>query len=112
MARQHVVAVNAASEAAVVHEINSRYVKTVEAPDGWPLRTVEGVNPAMSACFNEGTLLHETALAPWAKPATSMHINGYHHFPGPAATTPPTPAPVEATTFVPRTGGRSSVASA
>ena len=111
MARQHVVAVNAASEAAVVHDIGPRYVKTVEAPDGWPQRTVDGVNPAMAACYDEGSLLHETGLAPWAQPATSMHINGYHHFPGPAATAP-TPPQVETTTFVPRTAGGRPVASA
>jgi len=65
---------------------------------GWPLRSIDGVAAAFSTCYEEGTLLHETGLAPWAKPATSMHINGYHHFAGPASVQ----ATVEAATFVPR----------
>jgi predicted dehydrogenase len=85
MARAHVVAVNAASQAAPVLDVPPDYVQTTVADDGAPLRTIKGIVPALRACVADGCLLHETGLAPWAQPSRGLHINGYRHFPGPAA---------------------------
>jgi hypothetical protein len=102
MARQHVVAVNAASEVATVHDVGPRDIEFVTAADGSPLRAISGIVPAMRACFSESSLLYETGLAPWAKPPASMSINGYHQFPGPPAlpAAAATHSSVLATTFV------------
>jgi hypothetical protein len=95
-ARQHVLAVNAASEVAPVHEVHPSDIRISAAADGWPLRSIDGVVPAMVACFERGSLLHETGLARWSKPAMSMEINGYDHFRGPHVPDPK----VRAATFV------------
>ena len=84
MARMHVVAVNAASEAAPVFDVAADHVRLVPASDGAPLRTIDGIIPAMRASIAENCLLHETGLASWAQPPRTMLINGYHHFRGPA----------------------------
>jgi predicted dehydrogenase len=84
MARAHVVAVNAASEAAPVVDVPAEYVHRTIATDGAPLRAIDGIVPALRACVAGGCLLSETGLAPWAQPARTLPINGYHHFAGPA----------------------------
>jgi predicted dehydrogenase len=85
MARAHVVAVNAASEAAPVVDVPVDFVDTVPAPDQTILRAVRNIVPALKACAADGCQLHETATVPWSHPAAVMPINGYHHFAGPAA---------------------------
>lgn len=98
MARCHVVAVNAASEAAPVYDVAADHVQSVAAADGSTLRTIQGIVPAMRACVAESCLLYETSLAPWTRPPRTIPINGYHHFPGPAVAPPV--SKVDVTTFV------------
>jgi predicted dehydrogenase len=90
MARAHVVAVNAASEAAPVVDIAPQYVTTQPAPDGTTIRAVRDINRALAASLADDCELHATGLAPWAQPKSVRRaINGYRHFAGPAATSPP-----------------------
>ena len=84
MARAHVVAVNAASEAAPVLDIAPQYITTQPAPDGTNIRAVRDINKALHACVADGCSLRTTGFAPWAQPAAGRHaINGYRHFAGP-----------------------------
>jgi predicted dehydrogenase len=85
MARAHVVAVNAASEAAPVLEVPPQYVKGVPAPDGTTIRVIDKIVEAMRACVTSECGLDQTGLAPWAQPAARNTVNGYRHFVGPAA---------------------------
>jgi len=96
MARAHVVAVNAASEAAPVIDVPMEYIQRTTAHDGANLNAILGIVPALRACVAEDCLLHETGLAPWAQPTRTLAINGYHHFAGPAAAAaaPPTTTPL------------------
>ena len=94
MARAHVVAVNAASEATPVFDVPAETVKRTMWQDGAPLRAIDGIVPALRACVDDGCLLHETALAPWAHSPRTLPINGYHHFAGPATPIPCGPARV------------------
>jgi predicted dehydrogenase len=87
-ARQHVVAVNAASESAPVHDVSAAEIRigAAASDNGWPLRSIAGIVPALRAAFAEGTTLYETGLAAWSRPPSRpLGINGYHHFKGPAA---------------------------
>jgi hypothetical protein len=77
--------VNAASEAAPVLDVPAEYVQHTVGHDGGALHTIKGIVPALRACATEGCLLHETGLASWARSSQTFPINGYHHFPGPAA---------------------------
>ena len=96
MARAHVVAVNAASEAAPVFDIAPKFIATQPAPDGTNLRAVRDINKALHAAIADDCALHATGLAPWAQPTPlRCAINGYHHFNGPLAA--PTAAAAAAT---------------
>jgi predicted dehydrogenase len=98
MARAHIVAVNAASEAAPVIDVAPQYISAIPAADQSVLRAIQDVIPALKSCISSRCHLHETGLAPWATRPAARSINGYTHFAGPA-TTPP-PGAVEAKTFV------------
>ena len=110
-ARMHVVAFNAASEAAGVLDVPSQYVEAIAEPDQVTLRAIRGIVPAMKSCISDRCFLYETGLAPWARPPAMMSINGYTHFHGPAGgisrggdgavTTRPTPRPTALTTPAP-----------
>ena len=92
MARAHVVAVNAASEASPVFDVAPPHVTTQPAPDGTSLRAVRDINKALAASVANDCALHATGLAPWAHPKSVRHaINGYRHFAGPAAAPASTP---------------------
>jgi hypothetical protein len=85
MARAHVVAVNAASEAAAVIDVPTQYVKTMPAPDGTRIHVIEDIVEAMRVCVSGECSLDQTGLAPWAQPPARIAVNGYHHFAGPAS---------------------------
>ena len=86
MARAHVVAVNAASEAAPVVDVPTPYISVQPAPDGTNIRAVRDINKALQTSIAADCSLSETGLAPWAQPAGMRHaINGYQHFAGPLA---------------------------
>ena len=91
MAREHVVATNAASEVAPIVDVAPDHVRALTAADGSTLRAIDGIIPAMRACMAENCLLHESGLAPWTQPPRMCAINGYHHFAGPAVATPTAP---------------------
>jgi hypothetical protein len=82
-ARAHVVAVNAASEAAPVRDVPPGFLEECIADDDAPLRAIRQIVPAMTRMIDRGCLLDGTGLAPWAQPAAPMPINGYAHFSGP-----------------------------
>ena len=85
MARQHVVALNVASENTPIIDIPRQYIDTHPGPDHAPLRAIREIVPTMQACTVNRQMIHETGLAPWSVPATSKPIPpGYHHFAGPA----------------------------
>ena len=95
MARTHIVAVNAASEAAPVLDVAPQYITALPAADQSTLRAILDVVPALKSCISSRCHLHETGLAPWAHRPATQSINGYTHFAGPRVV----PA-VEAKTFV------------
>ena len=84
MARAHVVAVNAASEAASVVDVPPEYIKSIPAPDGGVIRVIENIVGAMRASIDGACALHQTGLAPWANRAVRTPVNGYRQFRGPA----------------------------
>jgi hypothetical protein len=84
MARAHIVAVNAASEAAPVIDVAPQYVSAIPAADQSVLRAIQDVVPALKSCISGRCHLHETGLAPWATRPAARSINGYTHFAGPA----------------------------
>jgi hypothetical protein len=98
MARAHVVAVNAASEAAYVAQVPEEYLQDVAAHDGTNVRVIRRIVAAMKACIAGRCTLGETGLAPWAYPPASAPINGYIHFAGPAKALPS--GKPQVTTFV------------
>jgi hypothetical protein len=100
MARNHVVAMNVASETSPVHDIPGDYIDTLPGPDHAPLRAIRNINPAMQACVSNKQMLCKTALAPWSVPAASKPIpRDYRHFSGPVS---PSASPrVSVTTHTP-----------
>ena len=105
MARAHVVAVNAASEAAPVFDVPPQYVQELRAPDGATIRVIRHIVEAMRACIaGDCASLLQTGLAPWAQPQSRGAVNGYAHFVGPATLAAAPAAPVngkvQAQTFV------------
>jgi predicted dehydrogenase len=98
MARAHVVAVNAASEAAPVVDVPPQYIKCIPAPDGTKIHVIDDIVEAMRVCLSGECSLDQTGLAPWAHPPAHNTVNGYHHFAGPA--TAPHNGKVHAETFV------------
>jgi predicted dehydrogenase len=87
-ARAQVVAVNAAVEAAVIHDVPDEFVDELPARDHATLRTIRDIGPALLESMSRRCLLHETGRARWARAAASMHINGYSHFRGPVRSPP------------------------
>jgi hypothetical protein len=87
MARAHVVAVNAASEAAPVIDVPVDYVDAIPSADGTMLRSIREIVPALQSALADQVLLHETGLANWARPAGVKRIDDYRHFAGPAMPT-------------------------
>ena len=83
-ARMHVVAFNAASEASPVVDVPAHFVDAIAEPDHTTLRVIREIVPAMKSCVSDRCFLYETGLAPWSHPPTTMPINGYAHFAGPA----------------------------
>jgi predicted dehydrogenase len=82
-ARAHVIAVNAASEAAPIHDVPEQFVETVPARDHASIRVIRDIVPALEECAARKCLLHETGRFPWSRDAGAKQINGYHHFAGP-----------------------------
>ena len=86
MAREHVVALNVASETSPITDIPRELIDVLPGPDHAPLRAIRDIVPAMQACVTQRCMLSETSLAPWAVPATSKPIpRGYNHFAGPSS---------------------------
>jgi len=98
MARAHVVAVNAASEAAPVVTVPTSHVEIIPGPDQTPLRAIRDIVSALNTCTAEQCLLNQTGRVPWSYVSEPKTINGYAHFAGAAAAQ--LPAMVEAKTFV------------
>ena len=96
MARAHVVAVNAASEAAPVYDVPDDYVRSLPAADGTTIRVIRQIVEAMRACISGDCSLLQTGLAPWAQPPVRSAVNGYTHFTGPATRATPAAAPAAA----------------
>jgi len=80
--RAQTVVVNAASEAACVHEIPSGYVRHVALGDQ-RIRAVRGIESAFEKVAAMGMMLHESGLVEWSAPAQSRDVRDYHHFAGP-----------------------------
>jgi predicted dehydrogenase len=84
MAREHVVAMNVASETSPIHDIPGDYIDILQGPDHAPLRSIREIIPAMHACASRKCMLHETKLAGWSVEAHSHAIpRNYSHFAGP-----------------------------
>ncbi|HWP40829.1 MAG TPA: hypothetical protein VNL70_07875, partial [Tepidisphaeraceae bacterium] len=94
MARAHVLAVNAASEASPVVEIPRQYITLLrEEIVATPLRAVQGIEQAIHSSVQAGQILHESGLLPWTAPAGVMDVPAdYAHFAGPARCPEPQPA--------------------
>lgn len=95
-ARAHVVAFNAASEATPIVDVPMEFIDVLPEPDQSRLRAIQGIVPALQSCISDRCFLHETGLAPWSRPPSTLLINGYSHFRGPAGShgrSPVTPAP-------------------
>jgi predicted dehydrogenase len=88
MARDHVVAVNAASEAAPVVDVPHAHIDVMRAADRTLLRAIREILPAMKSCIADRCTLNQTGLAPWSSPPQSKLINGYTHFSGPRGARP------------------------
>lgn len=83
-ARAHVVAFNAASEAAPIGDVPREFIDVLPEPDQSRLRAIQGIVPALQSCISNRCFLHQTGLAPWSREPSTMLINGYSHFRGPA----------------------------
>lgn len=81
-ARAHVVAVNAASEAAAVHDVPAEFIDVCQADSG-PVHAIRGIVPAMQYMTDHKCLLSETELLPWSRPPQRKQIHQYTHFAGP-----------------------------
>jgi predicted dehydrogenase len=84
MARAHVVAVNAASEAAPIADVPEKFVDVISTADQSQLRAIHDIVAALESCVRDQCLLHETGHAPWSYPPVRTPVNGYAHFAGPA----------------------------
>jgi hypothetical protein len=80
-----------------VIDVVPEYVDVVSCPDDTVLRSIRDVVPAMRSAVAKQCLLYESGVAPWAHRATTMPINGYTHFAGPAKSR--ASAKLEARTF-------------
>jgi hypothetical protein len=85
MARAHIVAVNAASEAAPVIDVAPDCIQVVPSADQSNIQAIRDVVPVMKSLMARRCLLHDSRLASWSHPAGRMTINGYSHFAGPAS---------------------------
>lgn len=86
MARQHVMALNVASETSPIIDIPPAHIDIVPGPDHAPLRSVHDIVPALQACIARKCMLSQTSLAPWAiRAATTAIPPNYHHFAGPSS---------------------------
>jgi predicted dehydrogenase len=83
VARAPLAAVNGASEASVIHDIDPAAVRTI-VDDNGKLMAVEGIEVAFDACARQNQMLHASGLVKWSKPAGHRDLRGYRHFAGPA----------------------------
>ncbi len=83
IARQHVLVVNGASSASVVYDIPPEFIKTTSISAGITLRSIVGIESAMSRCAAAGQLPSESGFCLWAQPASALDLTDYHHFVGP-----------------------------
>jgi predicted dehydrogenase len=84
MARAHVLAMNVASEATVIHDVPAACIQTIEDEAEQPLRTIRGIEAALQQSIAAGKMLHESGLLSWSQPAGTKRTEGYTHFSGPA----------------------------
>lgn len=82
VARSPLVAVNGASEAAVIHDIPAPARRVVDFHGG-KLTTAPGIEAAFVSCVAKNQMLHESGLVAWSKPAGKKDLRGYNHFAGP-----------------------------
>jgi hypothetical protein len=90
-ARCHVVAVNAASEAAPVIDVPATFVDVGPSSDNALLRSIRNIVPTMQTMTSKRCLLSEMRTAPWAAAPGVRRIDGYAHFAGPHKLTSPKP---------------------
>ena len=102
MARAHVLTVNLASETAPVVEVPAEFIRITRDSEGHPLRTINGIVPALKSCIEHKRLLHEAKLVPWSSPSATHAVNGYSRFSGPCfagCELPPPKHAVDVTVF-------------
>ena len=83
MSAAQVAAMNAASEFAPVHDVPAAFIHPMHDSEDNVVRTIRGIVPALQACAQQGCLLHETGLAPWAQVPKPVRMGGYSQFAGP-----------------------------
>lgn len=81
-ARAQVLALNVASEASPVYDIDPAKVSKQHRDDQEWL-VVEGLVDMIKAAAEANIMLHETGMADWTKPAGTLDCEGYSHFNGP-----------------------------
>lgn len=84
MARAHLVVVNGASEASVIHDVTDQFVETHASREGAAtLRCIPGIDTFFRKCAHDNVMPHESGKVAWTRPAGSFDVRGYRHFSGP-----------------------------
>jgi predicted dehydrogenase len=85
-ARQHVLVINGASQAAAIYDVPAADIDAHPRGDGVVLRAIKGIESLLAQCAAEGKLPHELGTSRWTRPAAKLDLRGYTHFAGPANT--------------------------
>jgi predicted dehydrogenase len=83
VAKAHLLCVNGASEADVVHTLPAEWVEETTTPPQETQRSIRDIEKVFAACAERHQMLHESHLAPWSHSAGACDLTGYHHFAGP-----------------------------
>jgi predicted dehydrogenase len=83
VARQQVLAVNAASEATPIHTMPQDAYTEQPFTSGGTVRVVPGIERALETCALRRQMLHELGQYHWTRPAGQKDLRGYRHFAGP-----------------------------
>jgi predicted dehydrogenase len=80
--RPHLMVINGASEAAVVHDVDPSVVRVVTNDKGHRLTTIVGIEELFERCAQQRCLPHESGLASWTVAAGVTDLRNYHSFAG------------------------------
>jgi len=84
VARAHLVAVNAASQAAPIVPLSEDALTPTKSSEGGMIYAITGIESIFEQCARRQVMLHDSGLVDWARPASTLEVVGYNHFAGPA----------------------------